>query len=209
MDEYLALLDKLRKQGVLTHGRLMQAFRAIPRRHFLPKSLKALEGQDTALPIGQGQTISQPYTVAFMLQLLEVQQGNRVLDIGFGSGWTTALLAELVKPKGKVFAIEIIPEVCNFGKANIDAFGFLKKGIVETFCQDGSMGLPQKAPFDRILASAAGDKVPEVWITQLARGGKLVCPLGQSIWLFEKTNEGLTKREYPGFLFVPLTHEKH
>ncbi|MBI3335551.1 MAG: hypothetical protein HY001_03575, partial [Candidatus Portnoybacteria bacterium] len=104
----------------------------------------------------------------------------------------------------KVYAIEIIPELCAFGKANIAKFNFAKKGTVKTFCQDGSQGLPEYAPFDRILVSASASELPQELISQLAESGKLAAPIGQSIWLYIKKGRRVEKKEYPGFLFVPL-----
>lgn len=207
MDTYLALVDDLVEQNVLKTKRIIDAFYAIHRKAFLPASLKGQEGIDAPLPIGRGQTISQPYTVAFMLELLSPEPGQKVMDVGYGSGWTSVLLAHIVGPKGKVYALEIVPQICTFGKDNIAKFNFIKKGIVKAFCQDGSKGLPKYQPFDRIVAAASAKKVPQAWVEQLADGGKLVAPIGESIWCFEKEGSEVRGSEYPGFLFVPLTHE--
>lgn len=207
MDTYFALVDDLVEQHVLKTKRIIDAFYAVHRKAFLPASLKGQEGIDAPLPIGHGQTISQPYTVAFMLELLSPEPGQKVMDVGYGSGWTSALLAHMVGVKGKVYSIEIVPDLCNFGKENIAAFNFIKKGRVKTFCQDGSKGLPEHAPFHRILAGASASKLPQAWIDQLAKGGKVTTPIGESVWCFEKGGNEVIGSEYPGFLFVPLTHE--
>ncbi len=207
MDSYRALVDDLVEQNVLKTKRIIDAFCAINREAFLPSSLEGQAGIDAPLPIGHKQTISQPYTVAFMLELLSPEPGQKIMDVGYGSGWTSALLAHIIGIKGKVYSIEIIPDLCVIGNENIAKFNFIKKGIVKTFCQDGSKGLPEYAPFSRILAGASAEKLPHEWIDQLADEGKLVAPIGQSIWCFRKKGREVRKSEYPGFLFVPLTHE--
>lgn len=206
MDSYLALISRLVDEGVLRTPRIIKAFEKIHRKHFLPHSSRGQEGIDAPLPIGYGQTISQPYTVAFMLELLQPQKGQKIMDIGYGSGWTSALLAHIVGAKGHVFAIEIVPALFAFGKANIAKFNFIKKGRVSVFCRDGSKGLFKFAPFDRIIAAAFAKELPEAWASQLAEDGRLVVPLKESIWLMKKQKGEIGKKEYPGFLFVPLVH---
>ena len=140
-----------------------------------------------------------------MLELLEPKEGERVLDIGSGSGWTSALLAEIVGPKGKVTAIELILELMEFGKQNIAKYNFTEKGIVECICGDGSKGYKQKAPYDKILVSAAACKIPAILKKQLKVGGRIVMPINNSIWLFVRKSEAeFAEKEYPGFIFVPL-----
>lgn len=207
MDPYYALIEDLAEEGVLHTKATIDAFYAIHRKEFLPSSLERQAGIDAPLSIGYNQTISQPYTVAFMLELLKPERGQKIMDVGYGSGWTSALLAHIVGRKGKVYSIEIIPELCAMGKANIAKFNFIKRGIVKTFCQDGSRGLASHAPFERILVSAQASKIPQPWIDQLAKGGRLVAPIGESVWCFEKKDKEVKGKEYPGFRFVPLTHE--
>ena len=201
----MPLIEKLIKEGLLKTPSIIKAFRKIKRADFLPPEEKELAQLDEALPIGWGQTNSQPLTVAFMLELLQPQSGDKVLDIGSGSGWTSALLAQIVGEKGKVVAIEIIPQLCQFGKENVGKYSFLKKGIVRFVCGDGSKGFPQEKPFDKILVSAASPKVFPAWKEQLKEGGRIVLPMGDSLWLFQKSKGGqLQGEEYPGFVFVPL-----
>lgn len=199
------LIDGLIREGYLKTSRIIDAFRAIDRADFVPDDLKSEAYINAPLPIGRGQTISQPLTVAFMQELLEPQGGDKILDIGSGSGWQTALMAHIVGPKGKVFAIELIPEIMEFGKGNVAKYNFIEKGIVKFLCLDGSKGLPGEAPFDKIIAAAAAEKIPEAWKKQLKVGGKLVTPVGSSIWLLEKIGKDKFKeKEFPGFAFVPF-----
>lgn len=206
MDE---LIKELKSKGVLHDRRLEAAFRRVDRGLFVPEELRALAYRDQALPIGPAQTISQPYTVAFMLEQLRVQTGQQVLDIGAGSGWQAALLAELVGLRGRVAAFEIIPEVCAFGRRNLEAFPDLAARI-DWRCQSGERGLsaatvPRGGGFDRIIAAAALDAPPTAWREQLKTGGRLVYPAGHS--LITETKRGsddFRREEFPGFVFVPF-----
>ncbi|PIV65139.1 MAG: protein-L-isoaspartate O-methyltransferase [Candidatus Nealsonbacteria bacterium CG01_land_8_20_14_3_00_12] len=200
------LIDSLIGGGWLKTPRIIEAFRRIKRVDFLPKDLEDLAELNEALPIGYGQTISQPLVVAFMLEQLEPKEGDKILDIGSGSGWTSALLGEIVGKKGRVIAIDIIPELVEFGKNNVAKYNFIEKGIVEFICADGSKGYKKEAPYDGILVSAAAQtEVPRAWKEQLKIGGRIVTPIGSSIWLFTKKSESKFEEiEYPGFAFVPL-----
>ena len=206
------LIDFLIKEGWLKTPRIIEAFREIKRVDFLPNDIKDLAEMNEALPIGYGQTISQPLVVAFMLELLDPRPGDKILDIGSGSGWTTALLAEIVGEKGKVIAIEIVPELKEFGEKNVSKYNFIKKGITEFICVDGSKGYPNISTcpelaegFDKILASASARELPRAWKEQLKIGGRIVTPIGSSIWLFiKKTENEFEETEFPGFAFVPL-----
>ena len=173
----------------------------------MPPDIKPLASLNEALPIGYGQTISQPLVVGFILELLEPKIGDRILDIGAGSGWTTALLANIVGKEGKVIALEVIPELAEFGKKNVAKYNFIEKGIVKYLRQNGSTGYLLEAPFDGILVSATLSKkeLPRAWREQLKIGGKIVVPIQESIWVFTKKNETeFEEQEYPGFVFVPF-----
>lgn len=201
----MALLDDLIKRGWLKTEKIIKAFEEIKRIDFLPENVKDLAELNEALPIGWGQTISQPLVVAFMLELLRPKKGDRILDVGSGSGWTSALLAHIVGKEGKIIAIEIIPELTEFGKKNVKKYNFVEKGIVKFICADGSRGYENEAPFDKILASASARQVPKAWKEQLKIGGRIVTPIGSSIWLFlKKSDKEFEGTEYPGFVFVPL-----
>lgn len=226
--EYSVLIQQLIAQDYLKTPLIIDAFKHIRRGDFLPEDLRGEAGVDAPLPIGFGQTNSQPLTVAFMLELLQPQPGDKILDIGAGSGWTSALLAwcvsrgdsDLLKSDfnksrhrqrdGKVFAIERIPQLCEFGKNNIAKYNFINKGVVEFFCADGNRGLAQKAPFDKILASASARFIPAAWKKQLKVGGRIVAPVGNSIFLFIKQSaRKFIEREFLGFSFVPLVEEEN
>ncbi len=198
------LVEKLKKNEFFDKS-LERAFLKIRRDDFLPEEVKDLAQEDKPLPIGSGQTNSQPSVVAFMLNKLDLKEGQKVLDIGFGSGWTTALLAELVGKEGRVVAIERIPELYEFGKKNIDKYDFLTKGRVEIICGDGFKGLPKKAPFDRILVSASlKDDIPDSWIEQLGDGSVLLVPIQDSIYKYTKKEGRISRTKFFGFSFVPL-----
>jgi len=207
--ELMALIDSLIKEGWLKTERIIEAFGKIKRADFLPEDMRNLAELNEALSIDYGQTISQPLVVAFMIEKLEPQPGDKILDIGSGSGWTSALLGEIVGEKGKVFALEVIPELKEFGEKNVAKYNFIKKGIVQFILTDGSKGYLGGAPFDKILVSAAVQKeIPQAWREQLKVGGIIVSPWGSSIWLLKKKSETKFEEiEYPGFAFVPLVEK--
>ena len=306
------LIDQLIQDGYLKTPRIIDAFKKIKRIDFIPEELKQEAEGNYPLSIGWGQTISQPLTVAFMLELLQPEPGNKILDIGSGSGWVTALLAEIIshinfieiKDKkelytnshgrgnryisskafnddqiltknirndqrldselysrinsGKIYAIERIPELKEFGENNIKKYNFMgshgipiavapgqalrsddyvgpsddragshgilrfaqddragslpskelgtsRAGIVQCFCQDGTKGLPEYAPFDKIHVAAAAEEVPSALKNQLAVGGRMIIPAGGGILKLDRINEKEFKEEFfSGFVFVPL-----
>jgi len=217
----MELIDNLIKEGWLKTPVIIEAFRKIKRIDFLPEDINDLAELNDALPIGFGQTISQPLVVAFMLELLELKEGEKILDVGSGSGWTSALLGEIVGKKGKVISMEIVPELCEFGEKNVAKYNFPEEGRVQFICADGSRGYPNitSCPedirlssvealaegFDKILVSAAATILPDVLEKQLKIGGRIVLPINSSIWLFAKKSEDeFDQVEYPGFVFVPL-----
>lgn len=206
------LIDSLVKEGWLKTPGIIKAFKEIKRADFFPEDTKDFAEINSAFPIGFGQTISQPLVVAFMIEELQPHSGEKILDIGSGSGWTTALLGEIVGSEGKVIGIEIIKELKEFGEKNVSKYNFVKKRIVEFICADGSKGYPNISSrpelaggFDKILASASAREIPQAWKDQLKIGGRIVTPVGTSIWLFiKKSDKAFDKFEYPGFVFVPL-----
>ncbi|HLM83596.1 MAG TPA: protein-L-isoaspartate O-methyltransferase [Candidatus Bathyarchaeia archaeon] len=200
-----SLVRDLIYQGYLKTDRIIDAFSKIKRVDFVPEELESAAEANIPLPIGQGQTISQPLTVAFMLEKLEPMPGDKILDVGSGSGWTTALLANIAGKKGKVIGIERIKSLCDFGTNNISKYNFLSGGRAKIICADGSQGYVNEAPYNRILASASAEEIPKDLKKQLAVGGRLVIPVKGSIWMIEKKSDKVFEEvEYPGFAFVPL-----
>jgi protein-L-isoaspartate(D-aspartate) O-methyltransferase len=194
------------KKTVLKTPQIISSFLEIDRKNFVKDEFYDKAYFDIPLEIFNGQTISQPFTVAFMMELLSPTGGQKILDIGFGSGWTTCLLANIVKNNkgGKVYALEIDPEVFEFGKKNIEKYNFIKSGIVEVYLMDGSKGFFEKAPFDRILVSASCFSIPSEMIDQLKDKGILVIPDKNGIWKVHKNKGKIRKDYYEGFVFVPL-----
>jgi len=205
----MSLVEYLIEKNCLKTQEIIEAFKNVKRRDFLPPEIKNLSEIDEALPIGYGQTISQPQVVAFMLELLQPKEGEKILDVGAGSGWTTALLSWIVskgkQKEGKVIAIERIPELVAFSQKNVSKYNFIKKKIAKIILGDGTKGYIHEAPFDKILCSAEAQTLPQSWKDQLKVGGRIVTPLGSSIWVFvKKTSNEFESEEYPGFAFVPL-----
>ena len=196
------LIAYLQKSGVLKSKKIINAFNAIDRADFVPSEYSHLEYENEALPTYHEQTISQPAVVAFMLELLEPKLGERILDVGSGSGWTTALLAKIVGAKGKVYGVEIVPELTSYGQANIAKYNNLHAEIIQA---KKTPGLPGKAPFDKILVSASGSSIPQQLTDQLKVGGIMVIPINKAIWKVEKKTISKTVIDkYDGFVFVPL-----
>ena len=203
MENKKELLEHLEHNTkVLQDPLVKEAFSKIDRGDFVSEDYLYEAYQDYPLPIGQGQTISQPTTVAFMLEKLEITPGQKILDVGSGSGFTTALLAQMTGEAGEVYAVEKLPELVELGRNNLKKYTFDNAEIFES----GEMvGLPEHAPYDRILVSAASRQLPEALVDQLEAGGIIVIPIGESICkIIKKDDEKLEKKEYPGFLFVPL-----
>ena len=178
--------------------KVIKAFKKIKREDFLPENLRQHAYEDEALPLEKGATISQPYTIAFMLSLLELKDNLSILEIGSGSGYVLALINEISK-NSKIYGIEIIETLANKSRQQLK-----NKSNIKIISKDGSNGLPQKAPFDRILISAAAQEIPEHLFSQLKDSGILVCPVQNSIFQIKKHKSNITKKEFPGFVFVPL-----
>lgn len=200
------LFEALKAKGALASPAIADAFEKIDRADFVPDYLQRLAYEDRALPIGAGQTISQPYTVGFMLEQLDVRPGQTILDAGSGSGWQAALLAHLAGSKGVVCAMEVVPEMCEHGKKNLETYPELSPRV-RFFCRSAADGCVEGEPFDRIIAAAEVAAVPEAWRAQLAENGRMIYPQGEMLVLETKTAAGFERREFPGFVFVPFLNK--
>jgi protein-L-isoaspartate(D-aspartate) O-methyltransferase len=181
---------------------VLEAMRKVPRHRFVPANLMEAAYEDNPLPLMLGQTISQPYIVAYMTQALQLRGTERVLEIGTGSGYQAAVLAELVP---EVYTIEILPELAEQARTTLEALGYKN---VRIRIGDGYLGWPENAPFDRIIVTAAPDHVPQPLIDQLKPGGKMIIPLGrmeQDLVLIEKSEQGISRRSTIPVRFVPMT----
>ena len=207
MKSQAELVEFLEHQGVLKNERVREAFLAVDRKDFVSENKKDLAYINEALPIGLGQTISQPYVVAFMLDLLGAKPGANVLEIGYGSGWQTDLLAHIVGPTGHVYAMEVLKSLCTLGKGNLSHYPALEKRAT-LICKSAASGLPSIASklggFDRIIGAAGVKELPSSLREELKVGGVVVYPKNHSIMREEKTTGGWKIKEYPGFVFVPF-----
>jgi protein-L-isoaspartate(D-aspartate) O-methyltransferase len=197
--------EQLRSRDIVD-GRVLEAMERVPRELFVPEDLRGRAYDDAALPIGQGQTISQPYMVARISETLGLGGGERVLDVGTGSGYQAAVLAELA---GEVDTIERIPELAAQARANLSAAGYDR---VNVHVGDGALGLPERAPFDAIAVAAAAPEVPPPLYQQLEPRGRLVMPVGgrhgQRLELMIKSPEGPAVVRSVPCRFVPLVREE-
>jgi len=184
--------------------RVIEAMGRVPRELFVPESIRTMAYEDHPHPIGEGQTISAPHMVAIMCDVLDLREGMKVLDVGAGSGYHAAVMAELVGAEGQIYSIERVPELVVFARRNLREAKIENVTVVEG---DGSLGLPDHAPYDRINVAATAPKVPEPLKEQLAVGGKLVIPVGscyQELVLVIRTEEGFELEHHGGVVFVPL-----
>ncbi len=194
--------DSGERRNVSSVDRIEEAFRTVRRANFVTPELREEADVDAPLPIGFGQTISQPTTVKFMLSWLGAMPGDEVLDVGSGSGWTTALLAHIVGPQGVVYAVERIPQLVEFGRENCHRLGIEN---VFFFQAGRECGLREHAPYARILVSASAQKLPVGLLNQLTITGRMVIPVKYDILEITKTAEDEYRtRSHPGFAFVPL-----
>jgi protein-L-isoaspartate(D-aspartate) O-methyltransferase len=195
--------QQIRQRGV-TDARVLAVMRSVPRERFVPAEVSHQAYDDGPLPIGSGQTISQPYIVAYMTEALKVEPTHKVLEVGTGSGYQAAVLSELVR---EVYTIEIVPELARRAESILRS---LNKTNVRVRAGDGYAGWPEQAPFDRIIVTAAPEELPRPLIDQLAPGGLLVAPVGaqgapQWMTIVEKTSRGVVERRTIPVQFVPFT----
>lgn len=202
--EYQRLIDELVRSGYLKTPEIVAAFRKFPRKYFVTNDYKEYANYNDALPIGQNQTISQPLTVAFMLELLQPKEGDKILEIGAGSGWQTAILGEIVGRKGRVYAFEIIKRIAEFGKSNLSKF---KQGNIQYIYGDATHASKGNEPYDRIISGAAFKMINDELKSQLKILGRLVVPTQDNyIVLVERISKNnYNSSLYYGFSFVPIT----
>ncbi len=219
--DYENLINSLVNDGYLKTPGIIDAFKKIDRADFVLDDNKNEAYGNVPLSIGFGQTISQPLAVAFMLELLQPRTGEKVLEIGAGSGWQTAILGEIINKQqpavaaeggeiapvnnGKVISVEIISELKIMAEKNVSKYGFIGDNV-EIILGDGSKGYKKEAPYDRIIAAAAvSGEIPVAWKRQLKIGGRIVTPVENSIVVIDKISKNkYSKKEYFGFSFIPL-----
>ena len=203
-----AMVERQIESRGITDPKILEAFRAVPREEFLSSEYRDLAYGDHPLPIEAGQTISQPYIVALMIKAAEVKPGDKVLEVGAGSGYAAAVMSRIA---GSVLAIERQPDLVAIASERMRRLGYDNVRIVEG---DGTRGWPDEAPFDAIVAAASGSHVPETLVKQLAPGGRIVMPVGEPDWVQKlvKVTRGpagkLIKEDLGGVRFVPLIGEE-
>ncbi len=197
---------QIRGRGVSDKA-VLRAMNSVPRHHFVPADYQSQAYEDHPLPIGYGQTISQPYIVALMTELLDIQPGERVLEIGTGSGYQAAILAAITD---KVYTIEIVPLLATRASDTFNRLGYTQ---ITTKQADGYWGWEEYAPFEAIIVTAAPDHIPQPLVNQLADGGKMVIPIGppggyQSLWVLERQGDQILRYNWGGVRFVPFTRQE-
>ena len=206
--EWTQQRDRMVREQIEARGvrdpKVLRAMRTVPREQFVPSSVRDQAYADRPLPIGDGQTISQPYIVALMTELLEVEPGDKVLEIGTGSGYQGAVLGAM---KVNVYTIEIRPTLCHEAAKRLERLGYTR---VHVQCGDGYGGWPDEAPFDGIIVTAAPEKIPDPLLAQLKVGGHMVIPVGafyQELKVITRTQTGFTQKSVVPVRFVPMTGE--
>ncbi len=199
-----ALISTMKNTGFLNDPKVESAVREVPRHNFVPESMKNRAYDNEPISIMKNQTISQPSVVSRMTEWLDLREGQKILEIGSGSGWQSAILASLVG-NGKIFTVERHTKLANFAKENLEKSGIKNVKIIHG---DGRLGLPEESPFDRIIITAACNKVPQKLLDQLTLDGLLIAPVGneiQSLVVIKKTKDGIVEiKNQKGYVFVPL-----
>ncbi len=200
------LIKHIKGLGRLKSREVEDALRKVKREFFVPDDMKYLAYRDAPLYIGSDQTISEPSTVVVMTEALDIKEGQKILEIGTGSGWQAAILAELVGEKGMIYTVEIIKDLVDFAKENMEK---LKIKNIKVLKGDGSMGLRRYAPYDRIVVTAGSPEIPKTLLSQLKPNGIMVIPIGnlylQRMYVVKKAKGGIEKKAIGSFMFVPLT----
>lgn len=203
------MVKNLIERGAISSPRVSLAMETVQRHLFVPRELQESAYNDTPLYIGEGQTISAPHMVGMMVEALELKKGHKVLEVGGGSGYHAAVMAEMVRPEGHVYSVERIEVLAARARKNLENAGYADD--VTTIVADGSKGLPQFSPFDRICVAAAAPSVPEPLKQQMAEGGRLLVPVGgkwyQDLILVTREENVFSQENLGGCVFVPLVGE--
>lgn len=204
-NDYSEKMERMINNQIIGRGindpKVISAMRRVQRHLFVPENMKAFAYDDEPLPIGHNQTISQPYIVAFMTEALDLQPDDKVLEIGTGSGYQAAVLAEIAK---EVYTIEIIEPLAIESQNRLNSLGYKN---IKVKCGDGYKGWPEEALFDKIMVTAAPDEIPAELVNQLKVGGKMIVPVGsflQELYLITKTEKGFSKKSVLAVRFVPM-----
>jgi protein-L-isoaspartate(D-aspartate) O-methyltransferase len=203
------LVESLKRRGYISTTSVEAAMLRVPREEFLPESIRDDAYVDTPLPIGDRQTVSAPHMVAIMVEHLDLRPGMKVLEIGAGSGYHAAVCAEIVGQEGHIYTVERISSLSSFAEANLKKTGYAS--VVTVIFGDGTKGLPEHAPYDRIFVAAGAPYIPPPLTEQIAEGGRLLVPVGgrfyQDLIRIEKRGAELKKESLGGCVFVPLIGE--
>jgi protein-L-isoaspartate(D-aspartate) O-methyltransferase len=203
------LVASLLRRGYIVSPQVEKAMRTVPREEFLPRDLRDEAYIDTPLPIGDGQTISAPHMVAIMVEKLDLVPGMDVLEIGAGSGYHAAVVAEAISPGGHVYSMERLPSLAEFAQDNLRRAGYDR--MVSVIVGDGSKGLPEHAPYDRIFVACGAPDIPQPLVDQLKVDGEMLIPVGeryyQDLIKVVRRKGGTTKENHGGCVFVPLVGE--
>ena len=198
------LIQKLKDEGRISSQAVEHAFKNIPRERFVPSHLKKQAYHDRPLDIGQGQTISAPHMVAIMVEALDLHEGQKILEIGAGSGYHAAIVSHLVGEKGKVYSVERLQVLAKMAQQHLNDANIANVSVV---VGDGSVGLEDYAPYDRIYVTCSAPSTPKILFDQLGEQGKLLIPVGgmmAQLLLFEKKKDEIRRRDLGGCAFVPL-----
>jgi protein-L-isoaspartate(D-aspartate) O-methyltransferase len=200
------LVDSLRRKGYISKPEVISAIMNVPRHFFVPESIEDASYLDRPQKIGLNQTISAPHMVGIMVEKLDLKPGHKVLEVGGGSGYHAAVVAQIVGKEGHVYSIEYLEGLAQWGRENIKKSGY--EDIVTIIQGDGSLGYPNEAPYDRIYVTAASPEVPPPLMEQLKDKGKLLIPSGgryyQTLMFYEKKGNKIVKKDFGGCVFVPL-----
>jgi len=203
-EERRRLIENLKRLGYIRSKKVEDAMMSIRREDFVPQGLREYAYHDTPLEIGHGQTISAPHMVALMCEELELERGLKVLEVGAGSGYHSAVISRIIGEEGMVYSIERIPDLVEFARRNLERAGIRKVEVVEC---DGSMGLPEHAPYDRILVTCSAPDIPDPLVEQLKDGGIILIPVGRTFSVLVKglkRGNKVVRKEICGCAFVPL-----